>query len=355
MGAQIRQAGEVMNLKPHIAPVMGDLSTRQERIAVLLLLLASVFFIELILFKFIPDIGGATLYPNAQSAFVSMEAFKNHFMEPFSVHYSRFLGNIILYELAQAIGHFVHFSDIRLTPLRIAAGILTPIYFLIGASPLYFLRHLLDWRVFLAAYVIMFMSGMYVFYPCDAPALAMLSLGLAALLVQNLPVTLVFLLLTGLFRESAFHFVVLGAVWALTSRAKPLPHRILWLAAFTVAFAVEYKLIRHFYPGPLNPPGLSGGISAEDILFGHGMWSLTTIVSLGMALLFPVAYLALNDRKYPGWERKFFTLNCLAFPFWIIFYRIMGGNISEFRMLWPALIPCVFGLAWRSPILEKEN
>ena len=45
------------------------------------------------------------------------------------------------------------------------------------------------------------------------------------------------------------------------------------------------------------------------------------------------------------WRRPFFRLNCLAFPGWLIFYRMMAGNLSEFRMLFPVLIPCIYGIA----------
>jgi len=39
-------------------------------------------------------------------------------------------------------------------------------------------------------------------------------------------------------------------------------------------------------------------------------------------------------------------VNCYAFPGWIVFYRMMNGNLSEFRMLFPALLPCMYGIAY---------
>jgi hypothetical protein len=45
--------------------------------------------------------------------------------------------------------------------------------------------------------------------------------------------------------------------------------------------------------------------------------------------------------------QRFFLLNCLAFPGWILFYRLQGGNINEFRIMWPFIMPCLLGLAWQ--------
>jgi hypothetical protein len=93
----------------------------------------------------------------------------------------------------------------------------------------------------------------------------------------------------------------------------------------------------------------AGGIILDPrVLFlDKGLLSLTTICSLGLAALFPVAcFLRVRDINPADWRRSFFALNCYAFPAWLVFYRMMNGNLSEFRMLFPALIPCIYGIAY---------
>jgi hypothetical protein len=46
------------------------------------------------------------------------------------------------------------------------------------------------------------------------------------------------------------------------------------------------------------------------------------------------------------WRYWFFRLNCYSLPFWVVFYRSLSGNISEFRMLWPVLLPCIYGIGY---------
>ena len=95
---------------------------------------ALVLSIELVIFKFLPDIGTATVQ-NLASELTDFELFRHDYLQPDSVHYARFLGNRILYVVATALDGLYRTSDIRLHPLRIAAGILTPLYALLGAIP----------------------------------------------------------------------------------------------------------------------------------------------------------------------------------------------------------------------------
>jgi hypothetical protein len=46
------------------------------------------------------------------------------------------------------------------------------------------------------------------------------------------------------------------------------------------------------------------------------------------------------------WRRGFFVANSWAFPAWLLFYRMLNGNLSEFRLLFPVLIPCIYGIAY---------
>jgi hypothetical protein len=178
------------------------------------------------------------------------------------------------------------------------------------------------------------------------PSFACLSLALWALLDERLLVALALTLVTGLFRESAFHMVWLVGVWAWCASSRPLRARLLWPCVFAVAFASEYVAIRHFFPGPVAS---GGGIILDPrrLFLDKGLLSLTTLCSLGLASLYPLACLrTLGDIPAGDWRSLFFRLNCYVFPAWIVFYRMMNGNIAELRMLLPAILPCIYGIAY---------
>src|SRR5262249_24072170 len=94
----------------------------------------------------------------------------------------------------------------------------------------------------------------------------------------------------------------------------------------------------------------SGGITLDPRTLFEGLLSLTVICSLGLAALYPLACLlrvrdmAAEELPAGDWHRQFFMLNCFVFPAWIVFYRMMSSNISEFRVLLPALLPCIYGI-----------
>ena len=72
----------------------------------------------------------------------------------------------------------------------------------------------------------------------------------------------------------------------------------------------------------------------------------TCIVTVAIAAIVSIRYLVTWSHNLGlDWRADFFVLNCVATPFWIIFYRMMGGNISELRMLVPILLPIFYGLA----------
>ena len=310
--------------------------------------------LELVLFKFLPDIGTATIQHNI-STLTDFHTFEETYVNPGSVHHARFLGNLILYHLARAIASVDHSLDPRLHPLRIAAGILTPLYALLGVYLVLVRDSAFAWRDFIVAWSLAVLMGMYVFYPADMPAMALLSIALWMLLRERRGAALVLMLATGLFRESAFHMVWLATAWAACDRSRPLPERAVWPAAFAVAFVAQYMLIRHWFPGPISA---SGGIIFDPrVLFlDRGLLSLTTLCSLGLAALFPLAcYVRCLPLPVRDWRRNFFLLNCWIFPLWIVFYRMLSGNISEFRMLFPALLPCIYGIAYgRSSAHSQE-
>jgi hypothetical protein len=84
-------------------------------------------------------------------------------------------------------------------------------------------------------------------------------------------------------------------------------------------------------------------------LLARGLLSLTSICSLGLQAVFALVCLnRLWPIKSTDWRRGFFIANCCVLPGWWIFYRMMDGNLAEFRLLLPAVLPCVYGLAYAS-------
>jgi len=301
--------------------------------------------IELVLFKFLPDLATAMIQ-NGRSALTDFGQFEREYLAPGSVHHARFLGNYILYSLAKLLATLYHSPDPRLHPLRVAAGILTPIYAYLGVLPAIRDRRSLAWRYFISLYAFIVLIGLYVFYPADMPALAFLSMALCFLLQGRLWPTLLLTLLTGLFRETSFHMVWFVAVWCWCDHSRTLRQRLIWLGTFILAFILEYIAVRQFFPGPISS---AGGVILDprELFLDRGVLSLTTICSVGLAALFPLACLVrIREISTSDWRRAFFGLNCYAFPAWIVFYRMMNGNLAEFRMLFPVLIPCVYGVAY---------
>jgi hypothetical protein len=315
--------------------------------AVLLLGLA----IQLVFFKFLPDLGTSVLPSQGPSALADFKLFEDGFHTPGNVFYPRFLGTAIFLKLAHFIAGHVHSSDVRLHPLRLTAAILTPIYAVIGLVPLLILRTRYDWRTFTTLYSCYVLLGLYAYYPFDMPSIALLSIAAFLILEEQLVPALLVMLLTGLVRESALHIVWFAFAWAVCSRVTPLARRALWTAVFSIAFAAEYIAIRHFYPG-------GGGmlLDLHEIFFGRGLWSLTCIVTLAIVSILPIHYVATRGVRFGSdWRRNFFLLNCAATPAWIIFYRIMGGNISELRMLIPVLLPIFYGIATFHPTPSQTH
>jgi hypothetical protein len=332
-------------------PVAADLTDRAEK---LLSLAALGIAIEIVFFKFLPDLSTA-LIQHDQSALTDFAQFERMYLTPGSVHHARFLGNYILYSLARLLSGLYHSTDLRLHPLRVAAGILSPAYAYLGA---YFaLRDpaRLAWRFFIVPYALAVVIGLYVFYPADLPSLAFLSMAVFFLLEKRLWLTLLLMLITGLFRESSLHIVWLVAAWAWCDGSRGLRERAAWVLAFGLAFVLEYVAVRHFFPGPVSSAG--GVIFDLRVLFlDKGLLSLTTLCSVGLAALFPLACLIRARNIAAGdWRRRFFMLNACAFPAWLVFYRMMNGNLSEFRMLFPVLVPCIYGIAYGAAASNRER
>src|SRR5579871_2423537 len=116
-------------MNPPSRPESGE---TRERLEKLLSLAALGFSIELVLFKFLPDLATAVIQQRP-SSLADFSQFEREYMVPGSVHHARFLGNYILYYVAELIATVDHSADVRLHPLRVAAGLLTPLYAFVGA------------------------------------------------------------------------------------------------------------------------------------------------------------------------------------------------------------------------------
>jgi hypothetical protein len=316
-----------------------------ERCEKLLCLVALAFAIELVFFKFLPDLATALIqgYPSNLTDF---SVFQHDYIQRGSLFSTRVLGNQIFWQVAHFVGRFVHSQDVRLHPLRITAGILTPLYAWAGAYPALRRSAGLNWRYFMAAYAMTVLLSLYLFYPYDMPAFAGLSVTLYFLLRERLRWALAFMLLTGLTRESAFHAVTWVALWMLCSQSLPIGRRFAWVCVFAVSFVLEYLAVRHFFPGPMTSVG---GVVLDPaaIFLGRQVLSLTNTCTVGLELV--LAALCLNrlrDADPADWRRRFFLVNCYALPGWMIFYVMMHANLAELRLLLPALLPCIYGLAF---------
>jgi hypothetical protein len=170
---------------------------------------------------------------------------------------------------------------------------------------------------------------------------ALLSIAMFLVLEERLGAALIVMLVAGLVRESSLHIVWLVLCWAICRRYVSVSRRSMWVCIFAGAFTVEYLIIRSIFPSRsqfvLNP---------YDIFFEKGLWSLTCIVTLAIYFIIPIHYLITRGfRVSEDWRQNLFVLNCAVTPLWIIFYRMMDGNISELRMLIPVLLPIFYGLA----------
>jgi hypothetical protein len=140
-------------------------------------------------------------------------------------------------------------------------------------------------------------------------------------------------------------------IWSICDRRKKIVNRAALVLSFAALFFLEYKPIRVFYPGPISAVSNQYGIetSIAAIFFEKGLWSLTTVATIALQFLLGTYYLVTrNSTKPASWRDRFFLVNCLSLPLWILFYRMLGGNISEFRLLFPALLPIVYGVAYNA-------
>ena len=258
---------------------------------------------------------------------------------------ARFAGTRILLGLAKLLDRHLSSSDVRLHPLRISAAILTPLYAFVGLVPVLIRKTRYHWRRYAALYGGYCVLSLYTFYPYDMPSIALISVAAFLILEEQLGAGLIVMLLTGVFRESSLHVAWFVCGWAICNRNIPLGRRLMWAVVYCIAFVLEYFVIRMFYPVYSS----SNRLDLYGIFFGRGLWSLSCLVTLSIVAIVPICYLVRQRSPFGlDWRTDFFVLNCVVTPVWIVFYRFMGGNISELRMVIPVLLPLFYGLAIRS-------
>jgi hypothetical protein len=320
-----------------------------DRVGFKLLALGALFFLtEIVVFKFLADLSTAVVQHTA-SPLIGFDAYRDAFMPPDSVFRPRFLGTEIVWWIASLI--HIHSNDIRLSPLRLAVGITSPLYLSIGIAPV-MRSSRYSWAIFYAGYLAIGLVSQFGYAPWDLPSFAFESVSLFYVLEERFICSFLWMLVAGLFRESSLHVVWFVACWWLANltghdRVSSLRSVVVFLAGFVL----EYVAIRYFFPSPMRAP--MGSI--YEIFFGGGVVSLTTICTLGFAVLFPIGYLCIADRESNDWREKFFRYNCYAFPGWILFYRVMSGNLSEFRIFLPVLLPIVYGFAWKLDVSLRDR
>jgi hypothetical protein len=198
--------------------------------------------------------------------------------------------------------------------------------------------------IFAALYAGCACIALYVFAPGDLSSLAFISLALFCVLGEAPSSALIPMLIAGLFRESAFH-----VVWFVIARSLARKETLTLAVGFLAAFLIEYVAVRHFFPGPLR----SGYVSIHEMLLGGGVISLTSFGSLGLAIALVLGYFMQCNPT--DWQGRFFLYNCYAFPAWLLFYRFFGGNLSEFRLLLPCLLPVLVGYSYDFTISESQH
>jgi hypothetical protein len=254
----------------------------------------------------------------------------------------RFAGNYAVYYTAKAIESVIGIpGDIRLHPLRLAACIWSTLSIWAAALPVMLDRSgRWNWRVFYAAYLAMACVSFYTYMPYDLPSTAFVVLGLWAVLHRRPAIALIAIVIGSTFRESMLH-VVFFAMCALLIPS--LRVHAGWVVAMLVVFFAEWFIIRRYlFPGARN---------TFVWRIWHHLGSLTLWASVGLVMWYTAQSTLSISRRVAGfgWDDVdlFFWLQVLAVVPWLIFYTMNNGNLSEFRMLLPVLVPLVFALAYR--------
>ena len=318
------------------------LAAHEDPLAKLLALIASAILVLVMFLKFGADVSSPYLQrlPETRPMLADYDVYWANLQD---LMRPRFAGNYAVYYTAKAIERVIGVpADIRLHPLRLAAVIWSTLAIWAAVLPVMLDRSgRWNWRVFLAAYLAMACVSFYTYMPYDLPSTAFIVFGLWAILHRRPALALLAIVIGSTFRESMLH-IVFFAICALLIPSLRIGAG--WAAAMFVVFFAEWFVIRKFlFPG------------AGENHFVWRIWrhlgSLTLWASVGLVAWYTAQSTLAIARRVTrlGWDDvdAFFWLQVLAVVPWLLFYTIINGNLSEFRMLLPVLVPLVFALAYR--------
>ena len=317
------------------------LAAHEDGLAKLLALVASAILVLIMFLKFGADVSSPYLQrlPETRPMLSNYEVYWANLQD---LMRPRFAGNYAVYYTARAIERVIGIpGDIRLHPLRLAAVIWSTLGIWAAVLPVMLDRSgRWNWRVFFAAYLAMACVSFYTYMPYDLPSTAFIVLGLWAILHRRPGLALLAIAIGSTFRESMLHIVFFAMCTLLVPSLRV---SVGWIVAMFVLFFAEWFVIRRFlFPGGQN----------------HFVWriwrhlgSLTLWASVGLIAWYTAqATLTVAKRVTRlGWDDvdAFFWIQVLAVVPWLLFYTVNNGNLSEFRMLLPVLVPLVFALAYR--------
>ena len=301
--------------------------------------------IAFVFLKFQPDIGiGPT--STTQSVLTGYAPFEAELIDrKGGNHTARFLGNRVVYHGAAALETVTGIpADPRLHPLRLSALCFAAICMLAGLAPAAAGNRgtgaPVDWQRFAVAYGFIGIFSLYTYKPYDLPAFACITVFLFLVLQRRFGGAWLALIVCGLFRENGIHAVYMAAALLLVA-----PRRIgpAWVAVYAVTWLAEYIAVRAWFGFAERSFFLDRVLDefSSPTLYG----SVAVLVILAGFALLPVARRAVDGTPAP--LDRFIVIHALSVIPWILFYRAMGGNIAEFRMLLPVALPLVFGLAYR--------
>ena len=314
---------------------------RREDLLLKLLALAITGPVVMVLFvKYLPD--HALLITDVPRILTGYDVFWEE-MQRVGTFRARFASYYLNYYVGKAIEALVGVpGDVRLHPLRLAAVVITTVSLWVTAAPV-----LLDrtgrwnWRLFYAGLMTMAVISLYLYLPFDFPALALISLGMVAVLRQQKVLAMVLLLACGLFRENNIHI----AWFAVSTLAIPaLSVGCRWAAAYVIAFFAEYWFLRKVV-FTYEDNNITGVI--RENLLSPGSWMIVGIIlALACVALVVVATRSARSRRVDPLD-AFFLIQFLMVPVWLAFYLLNGSNWSEFRIQLPTLLPLLYAFAYR--------
>jgi hypothetical protein len=262
---------------------------------------------------------------------------------------ARFAGSYIVYYLAGGIEHIIGVpADRRAHPLRWSATIVSIAAVWLALAPLLLakrssrLARWFRWEIFVAAFTAAAALALQVYETWDLPSLAFLTLYLFAILTDRMAWGLVLLAIGGLFRESMIHGILL--VWTLMA-VFPSRRRALWALVHSAVVVGEYLFIRKVMFAHMGSMVNQPRFISDD-LFSPALWG--NVVMVLVITGFGIVCLARRCRA-EGSPRAcwFWWLQLAAVPGWFFMYRLAGGNLSEFRMLLPVVLPVLLVLSLR--------